>query len=311
MAPLPNETIPTPASTPADGRNEFPFDLVATDLDGTLLNSEKKMTDATKDTLRQLHFDHGVKIVMASGRPVENMVCLYRELGIHDAHVIGHNGAKCLKITSEDDHEEFFHSAIAPDLCVELFKFCQKRNLCVTMYRGGVCVALKSDEEKFADLHKVFSEVTTNEIWEYVDNCEDVKKMNLTSGVIVCDNEQDADAVMGELKQYMTPEQAHIVKTECGNFRHHKFFVEVLHPLANKGKALKILCDKLDVDPSKVISFGDGENDLEMFEFSGKSISMANACPKAKEVSDQVSEHSNIEEAVHKELSNILSSENM
>lgn len=299
MAPTPNET-PTVST-------EFPYDLVATDLDGTLLNSEKKMTESTMDTLKHLHFDHGVKIVMASGRPVENMVCLYRELGINDAHVIGHNGAKCLKITSEEDHEEFFHSAIAPELCVELFKFCHKNELCVTMYRGGTCIALKSDEEKFGDMHKIFSEVTTNHIWEYVDNYEDVRHMNLTSGVIVCDYEEDADKVADRLRTIMTPEQAHIVKTECGNFRHHKFFVEVLHPLANKGKALKILCDKLDVDPAKVISFGDGENDIEMFQFSGKSISMANACPKAKEYADEVSEHSNIEEAVHKELSNIIS----
>ncbi|KAL0491495.1 hypothetical protein AKO1_004012 [Acrasis kona] len=298
MTPTPNESIVPTTS--------FPFAMVATDLDGTLLNSEKKMSSSTINTLRRLHFEHGVKIVMASGRPVENMVCLYRELGIHNAHVIGHNGAKCLRLTSETDHEEFFHSAIAPDLCVKLFEYCRDNHLCVTMYRGGVCVALKEDQAKFEDTHKVFSEVTTNHIWEYVDSCEQVKSMNLTSGVVVCENEPEADRVAEQLRSIMTPQQAHIVKTECGNYRHHKFFVEVLHPMANKGKALKILCDKLNIPPSRVISFGDGENDIEMFQFSGRSISMANACPKAKEHSHHISQHSNVEEAVHKELISIV-----
>ena len=59
--------------------------------------------------------------------------------------------------------------------------------------------------------------------------------------------------------------------------------LEVNHRDANKGIALKKLAEYLNIDIKETAAFGDGGNDLKMFEASGHSIAMANAIPPVRE----------------------------
>ena len=59
-------------------------------------------------------------------------------------------------------------------------------------------------------------------------------------------------------------------------------------PDCSKGTALRWLCDKLGVDPSQVVAFGDGENDKEMLTFAGLGVAMGNAHPACKAAADVV-----------------------
>ncbi len=70
------------------------YKLIALDMDGTLFNSDKQITDRTKETLAQARA-LGVKIVLASGRPLAGLQPPLKELDlIHEGeYVLSFNGA--------------------------------------------------------------------------------------------------------------------------------------------------------------------------------------------------------------------------
>ena len=61
--------------------------------------------------------------------------------------------------------------------------------------------------------------------------------------------------------------------------RSQPYYLDITHPLANKGVALTELANLLGIPPTEIAVIGDGGNDVAMFERSGLSIAMGNASP--------------------------------
>ncbi|MGL4655948.1 MAG: HAD hydrolase family protein, partial [Sarcina sp.] len=57
------------------------YKLIALDMDGTLLNSEKKITERTKEAIRKAR-EKGVYVVLASGRPIDGLLKYLEELDL-------------------------------------------------------------------------------------------------------------------------------------------------------------------------------------------------------------------------------------
>jgi hypothetical protein len=72
--------------------------------------------------------------------------------------------------------------------------------------------------------------------------------------------------------------------------RSQPYYVDVTHPLANKGAALTEIAKLLDVPLTEVAVIGDGGNDIAMFERSGLSIAMRNASPEVQRAADMVTD---------------------
>ncbi len=70
--------------------------------------------------------------------------------------------------------------------------------------------------------------------------------------------------------------------------RSQPYYLDVTHPLANKGDALSSLATLLKVPLAEVVAIGDGHNDVAMFERSGLSIAMGNASPEVQRAADFV-----------------------
>lgn len=74
--------------------------------------------------------------------------------------------------------------------------------------------------------------------------------------------------------------------------------VEVLPLGASKGKGLQRLLKLMNIDPEHVLAFGDGQNDVEMFELVGTSVAMGNAVQQLKDVADEVLHETHNEDGV-------------
>jgi Cof subfamily protein (haloacid dehalogenase superfamily) len=72
--------------------------------------------------------------------------------------------------------------------------------------------------------------------------------------------------------------------------RSQPYYLDITHPLANKGVALSALATLLAVPPAEIAVIGDGGNDVAMFERSGLSIAMGNASPQVQVVADFVTD---------------------
>ena len=72
--------------------------------------------------------------------------------------------------------------------------------------------------------------------------------------------------------------------------RSQPYYLDITHPLANKGVALSALATLLAVPPAEIAVVGDGGNDVAMFERSGLSIAMGNASPQVQRAADFVTD---------------------
>jgi Cof subfamily protein (haloacid dehalogenase superfamily) len=72
--------------------------------------------------------------------------------------------------------------------------------------------------------------------------------------------------------------------------RSQPYYLDITHPLANKGVALSALATLLSIPPAEIAVIGDGGNDVAMFERSGLSIAMGNASPQVRRAADFVTD---------------------
>lgn len=70
---------------------------------------------------------------------------------------------------------------------------------------------------------------------------------------------------------------------QLGLTRAIPFILELHDPDTNKGTALNFICKELNISPKNCLVFGDGENDISMFNVAGYSVAMGNGMEKAKE----------------------------
>lgn len=75
--------------------------------------------------------------------------------------------------------------------------------------------------------------------------------------------------------------------------RSQLYYLDVTHPLANKGAALAEMAKLMRVPLDEVATVGDGSNDVAMFERSGMSIAMGNASPEVQAAADFVTDSNN------------------
>ena len=81
--------------------------------------------------------------------------------------------------------------------------------------------------------------------------------------------------------------------------------IEINSARAGKGNALRALCEKLGLDASESVAFGDGLNDADMLRAAGRGCAMQNAVPTVKEAADVIVENNN-EAGVGKEIFRLL-----
>ena len=88
------------------------YEILVLDLDGTLTNSEKKITPATRDALIKIQ-ENGKKVVLASGRPTYGVLPLAHELKLNEygSYILSFNGAR---ITDCHSHNLLFNKTVPP-----------------------------------------------------------------------------------------------------------------------------------------------------------------------------------------------------
>jgi hydroxymethylpyrimidine pyrophosphatase-like HAD family hydrolase len=237
---------------------------------------------------------------------IEEIVPIYTAIfNIQYAYIIGYNGAICVKLTESNACKQLFYFALPKSAFSPLFEYCTKNSNILICFLDGKNHVL-AEFESHEQLDK-YTRITNSPPYTFLNSYDDALMMQLTTSMIICSAENEADTTMQELKQlFVNNHNIHIVKTHCATLEHEQFYVEILNKFATKGNALKTLCEKLQVDAKQVLAFGDGDNDVEMFQFAGHSICMANGCSRLQHAATHVSQYTNDQEAVHQELVKLM-----
>ncbi|CAE7559928.1 ywpJ [Symbiodinium natans] len=108
-------------------------------------------------------------------------------------------------------------------------------------------------------------------------------------------------AQAAKARAMLPPGAAHVVAAEV--------HVEFLSADVSKGDTLRRLCtEHLGISMDEVIAFGDNFNDIEMLQLAGQGVAMQNAREELKEVASRVSEWTNDDDGVARELEQLLAS---
>ena len=235
--------------------------LIALDIDGTLTNDEKKITEDTRSTL--LNFQkQGVRVMLASARPVPGLYSAASELRLCDHHgiLMAYNGGKVVDAT---DGQLLSQTHMDLNKTRELLHFLEALPVTVIL----------DDGERFyvEDAHgyKVEYECWNNQMeCIEVDNLADFLDFSPIKLLLSVDPTEILN-IQDMIRNHL-PDDLCVVRTA-------PFYLEIIPVSINKGKALLDVCSRLCIDPANTATFGDSENDIPMLQAAGCGVAMGNS----------------------------------
>lgn len=254
--------------------------LIALDLDGTLLNSEKVISAGNFAAL-SLAAEQGHVIVPATGRALRAIPEQVMSLPFL-RYAITINGAK---VSDTRTGETLLRAELALDTCLRLMDFAGRYDAMYDCYwndTGWVdCAFLErvryynADEEVVALLRRTRAPV------------EDLKAFVRANGQPV----QKVQLCFRDMAERETA-RAEITAAfpdvlVTSSFRNN---LELNAVDADKGRALLALARHLDIPAEDTVAFGDSSNDLRMLRAAGTSVAMGNAAPEVRAVCDYVTD---------------------
>ncbi|QQK07485.1 HAD family hydrolase [Miniphocaeibacter halophilus] len=272
------------------------YKIVCLDLDGTLLNDDKQISQFNLQVLEALHYK-GIEIAIATGRGLSKTADLIKNFNFPHI-IIANNGAiakysnfnnilfynpidyksyeKILDISSTRNMYPYLH----------IFDSQKERSLIIPnevekeKHIGSVSrldEIIHRKEAGVEELENILSVV-------YIDEVEKVHKLN-----------EDILKLRLDLSTHM-----------LSSFSKGNIMVEYLNPLAQKSIGISNYLKFKKISWKEVISFGDDNNDIEMIKASGLGICMKNGSDLLKLNSRYISRYTNNEDGVGRELVEIF-----
>jgi Cof subfamily protein (haloacid dehalogenase superfamily) len=258
------------------------FDLVALDLDGTLIGRDLKISARVAAAVARLR-EAGVAGCLVTGRMYRATVPFARRLGF-DTPIVCYQGAAVIDPTTD---EVLQHCAIPNDVVLELIAAAQREHVHLQLYRNDefYCEERNRYSELYASLAQAQPVVVPSlrEAFAFSES---------TKAVIVADAEE-ARACAERMKTLLAG-RAYVTRSLPE-------FVEILNPNVDKGDALRFVAKRLGVEMGRVLAIGDSWNDEPMLTAAGFGVAMGSAPPELREVAQAVVadvEHDGVAEAL-------------
>jgi Cof subfamily protein (haloacid dehalogenase superfamily) len=237
--------------------------LVVADMDGTLLNSRHELAKDFHHVYEQLR-KKGVHFVAASGRQYYNIISKFASLE-DDIIIIAENGSYVVHQGKEILVQAMDHD-IARQQLIEAKKFPNVYPILC----GKKQAYIDNNSPEFVEKMSLYYERFT-----FVDDLLKVEDDQFLK-IALC----DLDGAETNSYTYFGQKQEVLQVKVSG-----KIWLDISHPLANKGRALNKLQHDLNITRDQTMAFGDYLNDVEMMEQAHFSFAMQNAHAEVKRVS--------------------------
>ncbi|ALS23923.1 MULTISPECIES: Cof-type HAD-IIB family hydrolase [Paenibacillus] len=244
------------------------YKMLAIDIDDTLINDKKQITEGTKQALSAA-VSQGVIVTLATGRMYASAKQLAAELSLN-VPLITYMGSL---VKNALDGQVLYERTVPLDAARAIFEFCRDRGLHLQTYVDDVLYVQESNEkaEAYAALSKIPYTVYP-----------DFEKLVLmpSAKLLIIDDSEVLDRIAPSLRE-LAGGSVHMTKSK-------PHFLEIVHAEGTKGHALSHLAQHFGLELSQVIAIGDSWNDREMLEVAGLGVAMGNAVDALKEIADYV-----------------------
>lgn len=254
------------------------YKLIVTDMDGTVLGEDHRMTDGNKKALKEAE-KNGVKVVFATGR-FHDSAKEHIDFLENIMPIISSNGSI---IKHPITNEVLYSNFIDKEVSIEIVEILEKHNVKYQAYTDEIILQKYETEDEMRMMkefiEKTFSDKT--EISFKKDLREDIRNSNvLKFNIMEIDKPDLIDKVRVDLELVKNIEVTSSWKDN----------LEVMSEGSHKGNAVEYLCELLDIDREHIIAFGDNYNDLSMIEFAGTGVAMGNAEDDVKKIANHITD---------------------
>jgi Cof subfamily protein (haloacid dehalogenase superfamily) len=251
-----------------------PIRLIASDIDGTLLNPQFQIAEGDLAALRRAHAA-GIEVVLVTGRRHTFALPIAKQLGF-DLWLISSNGAVTRSLSGESFHRDLMPRQTCLELCSAMQEF------------RGHTVLTFDQETKGAIVLEHLDDLGPS-IRRWLE-----KNMEYIEFVIPIENALHKDPVqamfcgtmarMGEALQALESaalgNRVTVLRTEYPE--RDLSMIDVLNGGCSKGHALARWAAHRGFEREQVMAIGDNHNDVEMLEFAGRPVIMGNACEELR-----------------------------
>lgn len=251
------------------------YNLIFTDIDGTLLNKDRKLSELTKAVIQQLQ--KSVPVVLISSRMPQAMQHLQHDLHIAHQPLICYNGGLVLI-----DNKVVSSTEIPLEIIKSLHNFNQEINCHLSLYNGENWYVPAMDQwaKREENNTQVRPEVLSNS--EVIQKWEQEKK---GAHKIMCMGEEEHIDLITDFLSRNFQKEIHL-------YRSKPTYLEIANREVSKLTAIKILLDgHFKSTLKECIAFGDNYNDYEMLKAVGMGVAVGNAKPEILEIANEITHH--------------------
>ncbi|WP_169738026.1 HAD family hydrolase [Mycoplasma buteonis] len=259
------------------------FDYFIFDLDGTLLNNNRQVTQNTKEALLKLK-TLGKKVIIATGRPYYMNRELFTSLEISDP-LIAINGSTIVLNWQKDEVEIL--GKLDHDEAKQITKYFETNQIDYLSYTKTKMFGQNFNHPSWFDLRIYpYQDVKHPNHWDYEQISfykvlEQDSEINVLKLLVLREKVQNKIPDLLEfLKQF---KNLYVVASQSN-------VLDIMPLNQNKGNAIKKLFAEQNWDLKRAVAFGDALNDIEMLKTVGYSVAMGNAHEKVQSIADYVTD---------------------
>jgi Cof subfamily protein (haloacid dehalogenase superfamily) len=254
------------------------FRAICTDIDGTLLDSNRQLSARTINAIRAL--DKNIPVILASSRMPSAMRHLQEELNIVDHPLICFNGGYVLHYNNSSANPKVFDSVfISAEICAGIIAFTKGSQIHSSLYFEDNWYAPTQDQwtEREATITKVSPTILSAE-----NVLNDWTENNIGAHKVMC---------MGSAEEITQLEKNLINKysADLNIYRSRSTYLEIAPKIISKGTGLDLLLKQhFDITMKDVIAFGDNYNDIDLLNAVGHGVAVSNARDEVKAVAKEI-----------------------
>ena len=257
--------------------------LIALDLDDTLLNDKREISDGNVAALRECA-EKGIYVVLCSGRAEDAILPFVRRLEIAGKEsgkfIIAINGCS---IFDMHKRQQIFCRKVEPEILQRANQIGEEHGLRSEVYTPDTIYY--REETKWTKLDVDLCGLKGNA----VENYEDFLNQGFTKMLIPGEPEE-----LQKLQKILKAE----FQDKAVIFTSKPYFLEILPPNCGKGEAVTYLSEQLGFGIEKAMGFGDSMNDESLIRMAGWGVAMKNGLEEIKKIADFVTDEDNNHDGV-------------